>query len=597
MLVNQALQAFEQGDLEQALKRFEQALQDPATPSPEQALLAINAGVCLMGLGRPGEAESLFERAARLDPALQRVARLQAGLAAAAAGRVERARQVLSAVQPAGEEEQQLAQQLEQTLKRSAEQAQQRKQQAALAKAYTLLDTAPEEARTACGQALALSKSAIQSAEAHYCLSLSLRELGRSQEALAASEQAIAGAPQRSAFHFLHGLLQAEIGHFARAERDFAQALSLNPSAADRARIERTRVALHPLGASGWSGSAEVAMGFDSNAAQSGSAERRGLASTGVADETASQTQSPLLRARGLVEGRWRRSDRWVLLAELGGDLATLTASEVSALGLFTAQAQVGAGLLLMPHLQLELRGGGEHLRQGPDAATPLLTEWGGELTARMRLAPAELLLGLLHRVVEGHGVQASALSGSRSRAWVSANWEPAGWALAGSGGWTASRAGRLQLNADLARVPACSGPAQALAAGCPSAQFDVPLSFQALDLGLQASTALSKQWSALGSAAISRRWYSDPSRLTLGPTASVVDQSEVSRQDWTYDLALELRFALPWSGNQALWLGHHSRVNRSNLRPDLNDPVRRFHYEDRNFNQHRTSFGYRFDW
>lgn len=589
-----ALEAFEARDFAKALENFDRAIALGRAPG-ELATLHFNAGVCAFELGRFSEAEQRFETAADLDTEDADSARVHAGFAALRAGALERAASHANAVSPTGRE-QPLARELAKEI--ADAHAAHRRQMAldSLRAAFASLsrddyDAAERElTRT---QSLATTLTASERGDLHYALARVAEKRGRAEQALTHLQVALASQPEACELHRYEGRLLERAGRIDDAVASQRRALACAKTSEEAELAQDDIDALHPLGPSGFRGYAELSTGYDSNAAQSGTARGLDTANPGAMFVDPSATSpvipSALLGLDGRLAFYHRLAFDWALVPRFS--TANLMLLETTVRGSSLSVQELALGLAHAPTMttRVELYVGGAELTSDVPPFSPLSEEGFVGAEAELRPVPGwALWAGSRFTGVEGTA-SAPSLTGFRiesdlgvrhfTRALSAALRARLSWNSAG-----VVTVGGNPMDFD------CEFGFSRFSDDCDPLSFDVPASYLAPALELQLGYWLSDYLRVAGSAGVQYRHYLAPTRAYREPMSVLV--AEKTRQDLAFETAIELR-VFPWTDFDAYAFARESaRFNVSNMRPDPDDPDHRFDYEDRNYTQFVTTVG-----
>lgn len=591
-LVAQSLNAFASGKFTRALQGFNRVLS--VTSDPEQrASLHFNAAACLLKLRRPDEAERRFLLVVEESAQDAALGRIQAGFAALAAQAISRAEVHFKGVVAANADERKLAQQLQLAIAEQRLEVESRERLKLLAQGYEQLGQEKLAlAKLSFLSVLKLRPLTSERADALYGLALVAHRSGETSEALILVDNSLALDSQRYAPHWLRGVISLDQGKRQAAEQAWRLALALNPPASSQALLRTSLAQLDSRSPAGFSGGAHVAAGYDSNAAQSGSAVRVGLAATD--DPVSVSTGSPIAEGQYYLSAEQHWGRRGSFRQQLSIANLAMSRSNVRDFSLSQAHLLLQAGYYPLPWVHTWLSLAGAHLRIGLAADTPFVSLV--QMTVGTRLEASEKFqtrVSASYEVVRGLQ-QSAALTGYRLRGAISESYTGSRLTLELGAEVLLNSARRESLVADLALVPRCQNSRIVVQAICDTLRFDVPLSYRALSVHADTSYSLLPSILAVGNLGYQYRAYSEDAQLLAGDAGVVIPNSETRRKDHRMDVGLGLnwlpQFLSPWS----LTLSYRAKIVVSNLRPDLDDSEHRYDYEDRNYTQHRALLGVR---
>lgn len=589
-----ALRAFEAAEHQRALDEFDRAIgltDDPA----ELSTLHFNAAVCAYELGHFEDAERRFARAAELGTDDRDAARLHAGFAALNALSLERAEHHLRRVSPSNRTLQ-LAAELGAAIE--TERARRAREQAltALRAAFAALqrgeyDAAAQQLERA--ESLQDSLGPQERGDLAYGQARVAEERVELRAALSHLRRARMLLPAACELHGYEARLLERLDEVDAAVASQRRALGCATTREQRERAEKALDALQPLGPSGFRGGAEVGMGYDSNAAQSGTAQGLDTANPGGAAFDSGAASPIIPSALTSLEGRvgyhHRLDFRWELVPRLSSANLILLNDSVRASSITVQELALGLGHAPSMRTRVEVHVGAAVLTRDMPAVAPLQHERfvGGEaaytpsrdwsLWTRARftdvvgIGDAAWVTGFrLDAEFGAHAVAGDFALGTRARLL---------WNSAGVATWTSA----------LERFGCTNGFAP-FRQDCDLLLFSVPASYLAPGLDVEAAYWPSQALRLSGSVGVQYRHYLASARVQRMPEAVLL--SEKARRDLLLEPTLEAR-VFPWANvNVYAFFRESARLNSSNMQPDVSDPNHRFDYEDRNYSQYLSLLG-----
>jgi tetratricopeptide (TPR) repeat protein len=592
--VNTALAAFQAQQFEQAVVDFDRAIALGNDPS-ELSTLYFDTGVCAFELGHYDDAEQRFDRAASFGTGEADTARVHAGFSALRSGALDRAERHLAELSAEGHDLP-LAKQLNEEI--TSERARRRRERA-VAELHTGFDALAQNDYGAAEQHLELAHQGSaeltleERGDVEYGLARVAEKRGNITQALVHVRAALVALPDACALYRYQGRLFERSGDVDAAMRSHRRALGCarTPDEADLA--QRAIDGLHPFGKSGVRGSVELSSGYDSNAAQSGTA--RGL-DTATRPEALFDTgsASPVIPSAALeLDGHIGYDHRlafdWALLPRFSTSNLLLLNAPVRASSLSVQELALGIGHTPNMSTRTELYVGVAALQRDVPPLTPLSRE--AFVGAEAGLRPTrDWALWTEARFTGVQGATAApSLTGFRVEAEIGARHFTDLWSIASRAQLTWNSAGFTSWTTGGERF-ACGFGGGRFGGGCDELFFTVPASYLAPRLGFELGYWPGDWLRLSGSAAAEYRHYLAPARVFRLPFD--VEVSQKTRQDLLLEPAIEAR-AYPWTRLDLYGFVRESmRFNVSSMRPDALDPNHRFDYEDRNYSQYVSMVG-----
>jgi hypothetical protein len=334
----------------------------------------------------------------------------------------------------------------------------------------------------------------------------------------------------------------------------------------------RPAVRAYPLIAAGPSALLLASVGYDDNAAQSGTSEA--LESQGGA----ARADSAFAAIQGELAWAARLSPRLAVQAYYGADGSGLFAAPVRSLSYQSHELGLRTQFALSPRSVLRLSTAGSYALSGLDQPEPLVSE----LTLGLRLDVRSnqrfrTRIELLGRPTFGLGGN-DTLDGYRADAIIAERMRFGAFELVPVLGVRLLRAGeqRLELAADAyaACEPSCS-------------EYRVPLSYAAPNAGLDFSYEVSS-WLGLGASfRAEHRRYLDPSFIVDHP------ETEKRRQDLRFRARAGLEVPLDRDGVVRLTLDQTLIASSSNVEYDAASPEHENDPANRSFQQNLSEAGF----
>jgi tetratricopeptide (TPR) repeat protein len=594
--VSAALAAFQAKQFEQALVDFERAIALGNDPS-ELSTLYFDAGVCAFELGHYDDAERRFDRAASFGTGEADTARVHAGFSALRSGALDRAERHLAELSAEGHALP-LALQLEKDI---ASERKRRRRDRAVRELHAGFDALAQNDYAAAERHLELAHQGSveltmeERGDVEYGLARVADKHGNTTQALAHVRAALVALPDACELYRYQGRLFERSGDVDRAVHSHRRALACAETRDEADLAQRAIDRLHPLGKSGWRGSAELSAGYDTNAAQSGTA--RGLDTAtrpGAVFDTGSA--SPVIPSAALeLNGRLGYDHRlafdWALLPRFATSNLLLLNEPVRASSLSVQELALGIGHTPNMSTRTELYVGVAALQSDVPPLTALSRE--AFVGAEAELRPArDFALWTEARFTGVQGAAAApSLTGFRVEAEIGARHFTERWSITSRAQLTWNSLGFTSWTTGGERFACAFGGGRfGAGGGCDELFFTVPASYLAPRVGFDLGYWPGDWLRLSGSAAAEYRHYLAPARVFRLPFD--VEVSKKTRQDLLLEPAIEAR-VYPWTRLDLYGFVRESmRFNVSNMRPDALDPNHRFDYEDRNYSQYVSMVG-----
>jgi Flp pilus assembly protein TadD len=573
-LAAKAADAFRAGQFEEALANYRRSVALAHRPQDE-AKLHLNVGACLIELGRLGEAKSEFLRAAELDPAVAKKARLNAALVAVELDRIDEAHSLLNDASPVEEalipREQEIKQRIAEK-RRSAQRGALLAQMSTAAVAITKSDWVAAESALVSARNLFELAEPSERVDVLDSLGTVQLALNRPRDAKMTLKSAIEFAPSDPDIHYALGRAHQALDETSEARAEYRKALELGlkePLAqAAKDRIE----ALNPLGPSEWFGWLSLAGGYDSNPRQSGVATETTLGRRGRGGSGYGRVAAELGRTQ-------RISDRFSLRARYAGEWLGLEKRLVRELSLQNHGVFGSVQWAPTDRLTLGLEIGPSVTYIGLSPISQFTWDAVGAAKARYRASDVRTWrLSFDVRKITGLSGW-EFLGGTRLDVELSHSWSyQAGSFRLGLRGRHLA-IGTRTTTVDATFMPACTGL-------CDGAEYFIPLSYSGF--GPIASTRIEivSSLHLVGMTQLDWRRYRDESYI------SGIDQSRKRRQDLRWSAGVDLQWALDEGEHFLIVPSYAVLLSSSNVAQSSSDSQHAFDYDDRSFTQHFVELG-----
>lgn len=579
--VSGALELYRGGRYAQARAAFEAAL--PQGAPADRPNLEFNIAACDYELGRYSAAEERWLLLAHTDPESRASALARAGLAALARGDGVAAQRHLTELseaggQPSTPERARLvsaivrwrAAQRADTFARALDQGEQ-------AVAAARFERARAELLAA--QALESAGSPPQRARLYYLLGLVAVESGQPTRAREYFQLSRSFDPGDGSADARLGDLAEDAGQIELAARHYQASLERDLSPGEQTEVRYALETLYPLPAPGAAVFAQIAAGWDSNAAQSGSGNALGVAS-GVA------RGSPYTAPSLGLDVRFRAGPQVRLAPYYRGDSLILLESKLRELSLQTHEAGLKTYWAPTRSLSFRLHGATSLSLSGSSNFSPFTFEGvlGLSLDAEHTdHLGSSLLLEL--RPSAGLG-QRQYLSGVQTEVALGERWQSGPWSAQVDLGLRDAALGTLAQAVDPAALPRCG-------VACVAAKYRIPIGYLGDWGALRGQLALTRALALSANAKLEHRHYLGQSYLEgLLVSPALQQQSSKSRVDLRVQLGARTRYRIRSDGPLAIWLDYAWRLSRSNVAYRANDLAHDLDYDDRNFNQQTVEAG-----
>ncbi|HVE86896.1 MAG TPA: tetratricopeptide repeat protein [Myxococcales bacterium] len=508
------LTRFKQGRPADALEALDRAAAAAAPDAPDLALLEYDRGSCLTALGRPGEAEQAFLRAAARDPELAPVAEVSAGLAALDAGALDRA-------------------------KAAADRAAAHPGPAGLTELIADL-----RAQISAAEGRAAADAAAEQADAAASEGMALFGAERYAEAVRSFLRAAELEPSAGMHHLMAGASAYHLGDSAAARAQLEQALGLELDPAAVAAAREYLAALTPGlrgRGEGFALRADLDTGMDSNALESGLGffpELPGPRPPGDG------LGSPF--ARALLGAAYRRGPSDALFGELTYALEQVAYASFLLREDSLQQHALAATLELTarPRLRFSLGAQGGALFIGLSQFRGV--QWSAGGSAAAAFDEADWLTSRLRLDATGKKAFSSEFgeySGARVDATLAQDFR---WPRLSLTAWYRYREERIgtRLETDLPPLPPFLCPPEGC--GGVSQVYVIPFAYRSSLLAAAAGALLPRRWRGTAELSVEWRSYLSDSSLQLQlPDGSTLEADRRRRQDLRFTASLAVWYPL----------------------------------------------------
>lgn len=545
-----------------------------AGDQPALATVAFNAAVCSYALGDYADARRRFDSLAQKAPEVAQLSRVNAGLAALELGDVTGARAYAALASGGDADVERRREELLAKIEASERERAERQRAADIDAGFDAI-TARDwtRAKATLTRAVASGQHTDPEAlaDAHYGLGVVHVETGDPEAARAHFERSLEYRPADARALFALGRAAEASADRRGAEAAYESALRLALPRDKAEDAERSLSRLYPLPKSGATSLASIGVGYDDNAAQSGSTDITG---GGNGDALGSAYVSGMVDL-GLT---LRASRRHAVGLAYTGDILALLEPSVQELGLQSHELLARWQWAPTPTARLGVDAGAAYVLTGLDPARSF--EWDGVATLRLDLDTgrrSRLRVSLAERIVRA--TELDYLSGHRTDFGALQRWQLGAWELSLLGGFRYNSAGTQRIELAPDTYEACSP-------SCDRAPYHNPLSYVAPNGGAGLAWSATR---ALLFSTLARAEYRSYIGESFVPT---VQESRKVRRDVRVRGRVGGELALDDSGMLRLALDHSLLVSRSNVAFDAADPAHLYDFGDRNFIQQTTELG-----